>query len=383
MKILFFTPFSRKNGAETALYNIIRNSQHIDAAIASGQKGELLDLVPKQIPIRIYNRYGIYHRVRFKVHRRLTGENYVFRSLAKEFKGHIWYVNTILQAEVIRHARKFGVPCVVHLHEMEQTFAALREDEAHDLVTYPDLIIACSECVASRLRTLGRAENLEVLHEPVVIDDINSSEEGREKVRNLLGVSPNTFVWAMAGYIDPNKNASLFVDLARYMLDKEIDSHFVWIGGSGTGYETYVRNKSVEIRVANRVTWAGVRDEDYYDYLNAADGFVLTSTRDSFPLVMVEAAALCKPIVAFNSGGVSEFVKPGMGRVVDSWNLADLADAMISVMTGKIEIDRNSLRRQAEKLDVSVQVERWEGILRKYVGGDGHPNRGQFSDLPH
>jgi L-malate glycosyltransferase len=97
----------------------------------------------------------------------------------------------------------------------------------------------------------------------------------------------------------------------------------------------------------------------YYDYLNLADGFVLTSREDPFPLVMIEAAWLGKPIVAFNSGGVSEFVQPGMGTVVNSMWPADLAAAMTDVMTGQTPIHLETLKSRAAQFDVNTFTESW------------------------
>jgi glycosyltransferase involved in cell wall biosynthesis len=68
-------------------------------------------------------------------------------------------------------------------------------------------------------------------------------------------------------------------------------------------------------------------------FIAAADVFLLTAREDAFPLVCVEAAALGRPLVSFDSGGTDELIRaadcgvvvafPDVDRMVRE--LADLA----------------------------------------------------------
>ena len=110
----------------------------------------------------------------------------------------------------------------------------------------------------------------------------------------------------------------------------------------------------------------GARSDDYYDHLNAADGFVLTSAKESFSLVSVEAAYLGKPVVAFDCGGVREIVSEGMGTIVGSWNVSDLVREMSKVMNGETRFDSLVARERVKEFFVGTQGERWLGLMRKY-----------------
>ncbi len=94
---------------------------------------------------------------------------------------------------------------------------------------------------------------------------------------------------------------------------------------------------------------------------------MLTSFNDSFPIVLIEAAYLGKPIVSFNSGGVREFVREGMGAVVDSWNNSDLIAAMAAVMRGEASFDPRAAKSRALEFDIAAQGERWERVVREYL----------------
>ncbi|CDM65086.1 glycosyltransferase family 4 protein [Pyrinomonas methylaliphatogenes] len=366
MNIVFFSPYFGRTGSEVALYNIINHLTDWpgELVVVSGEEGDLLNELPQGIKRHVRTPRRSYLKLYNKIFKHLTGLDRFLMSVARKYRNYIWYINTIVQPDVLRHAQLLRIPCILHCHELEKVFFSLSEEDMCRLIGYPRLIIACSRAVEERLRTLGRSSNLEVLYESIDVGKIRYSVERSNSLKKELGIDDDTFVWAMAGTIDPNKNAVLFVDLAHEVASKGWKVHFLWIGDSRTGYKMFVKNRAEKLGV--KISWVGSRSHDYYDYLNVADGFVLTSNADSFPLVMLEAAALSKPIVAFNSGGVREFVKPGMGLIVDSWNVNDLVDAMLEVMTGKVKIDKVVLRKQAERFDVSVQVELWRRTVTRY-----------------
>ena len=374
MNILFFTPSFARTGSEIALFNMICNAdrREMKMAVAAGADGELLNHLPNDVPRFNYNasrtpsrRAALKRKVLRRFSRDLPSDEWL-ADVARDYAGYVWYLNTICQPHVLRQARKFGVTCVVHSHELEQMLTNLEEHEIADLVEYPRLLVACSSACERVLRHLGRTGDLEIVNEPVDLKRIVTSVEGTNEARRKLSVGNDVFVWAMSGTLDPNKNPLLFMQVAKEMVDRKFKTHFVWIGGgAGRGYRLFVEGVS-KLNEAGNVSWVGARTDDYYDYLNAADGFVLTSSRDSFPLTMIEAAALGKPIVSFNSGGVKEFVLPGMGMVIDSWGPQDLTQAMMGIMRGEIAFDPELARSQAKKFDAPLQAKQWQGVMRDF-----------------
>ena len=90
---------------------------------------------------------------------------------------------------------------------------------------------------------------------------------------------------------------------------------------------------------------------------------MLTAKEDPFPLVMMEAAYLGKPIVGYNSGGISEFIQEGMGKSIDSFNPKDLTEAMISVENKTLIIDKEKLKNRALEFDIQNQISKWDSIF--------------------
>lgn len=376
MKILFFTPFGERNGAELLLWRILAHAdrKRYEMAIACRLNGELFSELPPGVkwfkdlsfpPARLYR----------KVRREIfpSRRDVVLTRLHRKFKADVWYLNTLLMTDVLRFAMENRIPCIVHSHELEPPLAAFSEREINDIIAYPQLVIACSAAAADVLRVAGRKSNIEVCHGMIDVDKVRSVIDSRgvrrAEVRRALGFDESCFVWAMAGGRYVNKDLVMFVDAAREVLINNPNAGFVWLGGEDNGYSFYVKKYAEACGISHRVRWVeALPDADYYEHLYAADGFVLTSHRDSFPIVMLEAAALGLPIVSFDSGGVRELVMDGMGEVITMKDARSLAQTMNAVMGGETKIDKNIIVNRAREFDVEPQIARWEKAMQSRFG---------------
>jgi len=89
-----------------------------------------------------------------------------------------------------------------------------------------------------------------------------------------------------------------------------------------------------ELNLHDTVTLAGAR-RDVDQILSVIDAFVLSSTRESFPLAAREAMAAGKAVIAPRIGGCPEVVDHGEnGSLFESRNADDLASCMESLAQG-------------------------------------------------
>lgn len=373
MRILFFMNTAGPTGSEVALHNFIWHASKSgwEMAVACEFDGELLRRMPPGVETFVYGYRtpSLGRRLYGRARRAMPWAEDVtpVDAIHRRFRPDAWYVNTLSRAPLVRQAERNGVPCVIHTHELAQVLWGLSEPDVRAMVEYPALVVACSETARGVFRTLGRESGVEVCYETINPGKIVWDEGRAREIRRGLGVGDETFVWAMSGTLDPNKSPLRFVEIAAGMVRAGLDVHFVWIGGSQNGHSLYARRRAEELGVADKVSWLGQRGSDYYDHLYAADGFVLTSFNDSFPIVLMEAAYLGKPIVSFNSGGVREFVREGMGAVVDSLNNSDLTAAMAAFTRGEASFDPRAARSRALEFDIAAQGDRWERVVREYL----------------
>jgi glycosyltransferase involved in cell wall biosynthesis len=230
-----------------------------------------------------------------------------------------------------------------------------------NMIQKADLLIGCAECVCDKLRIMG-GQRVVLQYECVDLQfrdklKLISQEEARKK----HGIPTDKYVWIMSGTVEYRKGIDLLPELAQLAGDRV---HIICLGEVYSGYGYYIEQELKYYHIDN-VTISGFKKEDYYEYLLLADGFVLTSREDPFPLVMIEAASLGLPIASFNSGGVKEFVKDGMGIIVDTNEVKDLAEAMRKIMNQETYISKEKLVERAEEFDATRQTKHWEKMMEE------------------
>ena len=104
--------------------------------------------------------------------------------------------------------------------------------------------------------------------------------------------------------------------------------------------------------------------------LDAADAFVLASAWEGMPLVVGEAMAMEKSVVATDVGGVRELVGEA-GMLVPAKNSDALADAMIAIMRESPEprapwaMPRASASCRSSDMD--ARADEWEALYRVFL----------------
>jgi glycosyltransferase involved in cell wall biosynthesis len=222
------------------------------------------------------------------------------------------------------------------------------------------LVIGCSERVTQNMRIMGGV-TASTLYECIDFNQIRMNGGDRGLVRKKLGIPDDAFVWGMAGGGYYRKGADIIPAVLKKLSERNI--YFIWIGDlTDSGYSHYVRSLCNAEGLSNFIV-TGSQTTDYYKYMDVLDGFLLTSREDPFPLVMIEAAALGKPIVSFASGGVEEFMKPGMGFVIETYNPFDMSVAMKRVMDESDCINRETLISRAAEFDAVRMASLWTELL--------------------
>lgn len=127
-------------------------------------------------------------------------------------------------------------------------------------------------------------------------------------VRGEFGIGPSELVVGMISCLKPQKSAQDFVRLANLTLKEMPDVKFI-LAGDGI-----LRDKVEEMidnfGIRKNIFLAGWR-RDIPAVLGALDVFVLTSLWEGLPISVLEAMAQSKPVIATNTGGVSEVLKEG------------------------------------------------------------------------
>jgi glycosyltransferase involved in cell wall biosynthesis len=225
-----------------------------------------------------------------------------------------------------------------------------------------DCTTAVSSAAAERFIRLGAVPKGKcgVVTNGIDTDEFCSDDERRARMRGSMDAATD-FIWLAAGRITPAKdfpNLLRAFDFAR----SKFPNTQLWIAGQGDAAAA-VREAGLEGDF-DRVRWVGLR-RDMPALMDAADGFVLSSAWEGMPLVLGEAMAMEKPVVATDVGGVRELVGEA-GLLVPPHRFELLAEAMLKTMRMTAE-EREGVGCAARKLivtqfGVDARVEEWEEL---------------------
>ena len=146
-------------------------------------------------------------------------------------------------------------------------------------------------------------------------------------------------------------------------------AHALVLGGDRPARMRRGRELAVELGVADRVHFAGVRS-DPERWLAAADGLVFPSLFDAFGNAVLEAMASGLPVVVSRRAGSAEVVIPGRtGAIVDApEDAAALAAAIRPLLDPVLRAEAGRLaRREAEKHGWQPQLASVLAIYREVV----------------
>lgn len=126
-----------------------------------------------------------------------------------------------------------------------------------------------------------------------------------QNIREELGINPNDLVVGMVACFKPQKSPQDFIRLAFLTGQNIANVKFILVG-DGT-LRSRIERLINKFNLRNKIILTGWRN-DIPRILSAIDAFVLTSLWEGLPIAVLEAVASSKPIVATNTGGISEIV---------------------------------------------------------------------------
>jgi len=130
----------------------------------------------------------------------------------------------------------------------------------------------------------------------------------RKKIRAELGIPESAFVIGSASRLEPRKGQNFFLQAAKSLAQQHEQVCFIIAGDGPSARELRLLSQALDLE--DRVWFLGHRP-DIEDVISAMDVFVLTSLWEGLPQVLVQSAALGKPIVTFDIEGAREVVQPG------------------------------------------------------------------------
>ncbi|WP_432710222.1 glycosyltransferase [Pedobacter sp.] len=364
-RILFITQHLGRTGSEMVLWYLLRNlnSRDYDVSVFCIRKGELFDQLPDFIEKHVMYKHS--PKWTDRATRRIVrffGKDpfqHQLDAIQRNFKADMWYVNTVAVSEVFNLPRPEGVKIVTHIHEFLSAFGDVRRQTLERVFSYSDALIGCSTMVCDKISDLNDA-NVYLQNSFIDTDTIHTDPQKIQEIKNRLGILPDDFVWVVSGGARYMKGLDYVLPILSHFNDKRVK--ILWLGPQlDNGLEFYVNNVAQK-KFPNRLIFAGDLSDDYYNYMSVSNGFLLLSREETFSLVMVEAAFLGIPMVAFKTGIAEQLIKPGMGISVNHGDLKALLTGMENIHHS-LDIDVSKIKDAARLYDVKNQLPLYKALL--------------------
>lgn len=280
-------------------------------------------------------------------------------------------------------AKKLDLPVVATLHLWSQTPFIVRLYDWLDalLLRFFDRVVGVSGAIAEEMVEKGIPRHLiRVIRNGVDLKSLVTHGNGaRRETRQELGIKEEAPVVGIVGRLASEKGHRLFLEAAREVLQFIPQAVFVIVGGGPL--EEELKTHTAALGIAGSVRFAGVR-QDVPRFYEAFDLLVSSSLREGTPMVLLEAMAMAKPVIATCVGGVPDLVRHDeTGLLVPPGDIPSMAQAIVDLLQNQNRQERLALAGQRlvqEEFSAESMAEAYRKLYEE-VGAMKRPIHKQLS----
>ncbi|MCB9066205.1 MAG: glycosyltransferase family 4 protein [Calditrichae bacterium] len=190
-----------------------------------------------------------------------------------------------------------------------------------------DELVAVSENVQEILQKMLPQKQCTLISNGIDVQRFQQvTPEQRLQYRKQLGVAENDLLIGTIGRLVPEKGYQYFIESAA-ALSQELPNIKFAIIGDGELREDLV-SQTRKKNISERMQFLGVRN-DIPELIAAMDAYVLSSVSEGLPMVVLEAMAAGKPVIATSVGDVPKIIAHRKtGLLIESGDIAALTAAI-------------------------------------------------------
>lgn len=279
--------------------------------------------------------------------------------------------NTILASALA--ARIAGLPHIWSVHELVLDPALVRSSLHFLIPRLSTKVVTVSRAVRDHMLKDAPqyADRFEFILGAIDVQPFLNAT-GRARMRKEWGVADDELLVGMAGRVTRWKGQSVFAEMAKLVLERYPKVKLAAVGGVFDTEIFYMENFKAQVRTLGIERNFIIQDfrADMPDVFAAFDVFVLPSTLpEPFGLVVLEAMAAGKPVVATAPGGPSETVVEGeTGYLVkpsDPQNTAAAVEELLADPVKRERMGSAGKKRACEVFALPRYVKEFEDLYTK------------------
>jgi glycosyltransferase involved in cell wall biosynthesis len=280
------------------------------------------------------------------------GYHFYFRAAKRGFEKLLstWGKPDVIHAHVVLPAgwaasilgRQHRIPVVLTEHSGPFSMHLRSKGQKHlvrETLNHVDRVIAVSPTLEREIQTFHKGPGIRVVGNVIRTEFFFPSNGGPERP------GPRGLRFFSAALLSEKKGMRYLIEAMHLLAQRGVTSFELIIGGDGPArHELEEMVKS--LGVADRCRFLGMLTPlEVRNWIQQSDVFVLPSLGETFGIVLGEAMACGKPVIATRCGGPEFVVTEETGLLVDVANASALADAMHQFVTERVTFDPDLIRK--------------------------------------
>jgi glycosyltransferase involved in cell wall biosynthesis len=259
-----------------------------------------------------------------------------------------------------------GAVSVVHMHAPPAELSRPTMWGMHNATA----VLAVSDWIRHSLIDMGVAANkISTVHNAVDAEhfDPNKKLESRADIRDRFGIPKRAQIAGIAARMNPWKGQLELIGAVSRLKDTLPDLHVVILGSDVPDMRVQYEKKAREGGIADRVHFGGFQS-DVRPFLQEFDLFVHPSYGEPFSLVLLEAMAMQKPVIACGTGGIPEMITHGRdGWLVKERSEEDVAAAMSILLSDAAQSREMGLRARETVCSRFTPMNQCTTLVKRYA----------------
>ena len=232
-------------------------------------------------------------------------------------------------------------PCVVHIRQHIQPLKVKQY-----WLNKADMLIAVSNGIREIALGAGvKTDRIRVAHSGI---DIPRGFQKNDRMKSRYCLESDQPVIGIVAHLLPHKGYEYLIQAFREVRTALPKSHLLIVGEGSTNYRLELTKLIERLGLEQAITFVGFQRK-VLEYISTFDVFVLPSIYEAFGIVLLEAMAMEKPIVASRVGGIPEIVVDGIsGLLVPPRDSGALASALLRLLQdekARLEMGRAGRQR--------------------------------------
>lgn len=359
MRIVYVSAGAGGYGGENCLFQLVKNlPEGFEPIVIVPEEGPLTEKLRKENIRVIKFGYAVLHRKYFHPLKIIIYKLFLIVSVFRfillfiKLKPDIVHTNTSQVFPGAIAAKILGIPHIWHIREMPGIPSSLWSIWKWHILRFSTKVVCISTAVQEQF---GRNRKTMIVYDGIDVSLFN--------VRYSAGKTDGLKRVGMIGRINYWKGQGLFIEAAGIVIKNRKDVRFFIVGDARKEYkglEAELHKKADEYGIRENIVFTGfLTREKTIELLGSFDVFVLTSIQpEPFGLVVIEAMASGKAVVAPAEGGPPDIVEDGVsGMLVEPRNPKACAKAILYLLEND-EVRQEMGKRARQRVEERFTIER-------------------------